>query len=587
MKLLKYIAIAGILSMTSCSKDFLGDDFLTKDPLDQLTDPAFWSSENNIRTYTFGFYNSYFKGYGSGFGRGTLYDGQFINDDFISISPNEIVVDEFIINVPTSGGGWSPVLPANQIPTGVSSYYSRIRKANHFINSVPIAELAEEVQNHWLGVGRFFRGLEYANFVNAFGDVPYIDRVLTEDDPDLYRPRDSRVYVMDKVLEDFRFAAEHVRASDGPAQQAVNKYVVLAFMSRVFLFEGTWLKYHAIDEAKATEYLEAAKWAAEQVITSGAFSVSNDYRGLFASESLKGNREVILFKEYAEGILSHSAMSYNNLEPQAGMSKNALDSYLLTDGLPIGLSPLYENDRTVANALRDRDGRLQQTIAPQLRMMNVVSNFALSGYAVQKFLNESLRNQTVGTGSLNITDAPIIRYGEVLMNYAEASAELGVLTQDDLDKTINVLRDRNGVGLPRLELSGGRPAVNGTPYDDPARDPSVSSLLWEIRRERRSELIFEGLRLNDLRRWKKLEYADTEKNPTNNRGAYIVKANYTSEQLNGITIDGANEGYIIPSASIKRTVEDKFYLDPIPLDQISLYESNGVELEQNFGWPRQ
>src|SRR5690606_183568 len=101
-----------------------------------------------------------------------------------------------------------------------------------------------------------------------------------------------------------------------------------------------------------------------------------------------------------------------------------------------------------------------QTIAPELRMMNVRSNFALSGYAVQKFLNESLRNQTVGTGSLNITDAPIIRYGEVLVNYAEAVAELGTLTQDDLDKTINVLRNRTGVGLPRLELSGGRPAVN-------------------------------------------------------------------------------------------------------------------------------
>src|SRR5690606_14954658 len=92
------------------------------------------------------------------------------------------------------------------------------------------------------------------------------------------------------------------------------------------------------------------------------------------------------------------------------------------------------------------------------------------------------------------------------------------------------------------------------------------------------------LRLNDLRRWKKLESADTDKNPTNNRGAYIVKAEYTSEQLNGITIDGEDEGYIIPSASIKRTVEDKLYLDPIPLDQISLYESNGATLRQNPGW---
>lgn len=584
MKLFKYIAIAGLLSFSSCSKDFLGDDFLKKDPLDQLTDPAFWSSENNIRTYTFGFYNSYFKGYGQGFAWGTYFSGQFINDDAAPLSPNENVITEFVQNIPTSGGGWSPALPTNQTPTGVSSYYSRIRKANHFIASVPKAQLAEEVQNHWLGIGRFFRGLEYANFVNAFGDIPYVDHVLTEDDPELYRPRDSRVFVMDKVLEDFKFAAQHVRKSDGPAQQSVNKYVVLAYMSRVFLFEGTWLKYHNKNEAKSKEYLEAAKWAAEEIINSGAYSISTNYRNLFSSETLKGNSEIILFKEYAEGVLQHSLMSYNNLEPQAGISKNAIDNYLLSDGLPIRLSPLYKGDKSVSEALANRDGRLAQTVVPQLRMLNTLSNYAFSGYSVQKFLNESLKNLPVGSGQLNITDAPIIRYGEVLMNYAEAAAELGVLDQVALDKSINVLRSRNGVGLPKLQVIGIQPAVNGVAYDDPARDATVSSLLWEVRRERRSELIFEGLRLNDLRRWKKLEYADTDKNPTINRGAYIVKANYSSEQLNGIAIDGNQEGYIIPSSVNKRQVVDKYYLDPIPIDQISLYKSKGVELAQNPGW---
>src|SRR5690606_6498061 len=136
MRLFKYIALASVLSLSSCSKDFLGDDFLTKDPLDQLTDPAFWSSENNIRTYTYGFYNSYFKGYGKGYGLGTLSVGQFINDDYTPQTPNEIIVTEFITNVPTSGAGWSPTLPASQTPTGTTSYYSRIRKANHFIASV-------------------------------------------------------------------------------------------------------------------------------------------------------------------------------------------------------------------------------------------------------------------------------------------------------------------------------------------------------------------------------------------------------------------------------------------------------------------
>lgn len=584
MKLFKYLAIAGVLSLSSCTKDFLGDGFLEKDPIDQLTDPAFWSSENNIRTYTYGFYNSYFKGYGKGFAWGVYFAGQFINDDHTPATPNENIVTEFIQNVPTSGGGWSPALPTSQIPTGVTSYYSRIRKANHFIESVPKAQLAEEVQNHWLGVGRFFRGLEYANFVNAFGDVPYIDKVLKENDPDLYRNRDSRIFVMDRVLEDFKFAAQYVRPNDGPNQQAVNKYVVLAYMSRVFLFEGTWLKYHKIDEAKAKEYLEAAKWAAEQVMGSGVFSLSNNYRALFTSESLKGNTEIILFKEYAEGVLEHSLMSFNNLEPQAGMSKNAIDSYLMADGLPIGLSTSYTGDKTVAEALANRDGRMAQTVVPQLRMLNTVSNYAFSGYSTHKFLNESLKNLPVGVGSKNITDAPIIRYGEVLLNYAEAAAELGLLDQAGLDKSINLLRSRNGVGVARLQLIGNQPAVNGIPYDDPARDATVPSLIWEVRRERRIELMFEGFRLNDLRRWMKLEYADTEKNPTINRGAYIVKADYTPEQLNGITVDGSTEGYIIPSSKNKRTVSNKYYLDPIPLDQIALYKNHGVELKQNTDW---
>src|SRR5690606_12284591 len=136
--------------------------------------------------------------------------------------------------------------------------------------------------------------------------------------------------------------------------------------------------------AKSKEYLEASKWAAEQLINSGDFSISNNYRDLFTSESLKGNSEIILFKEYAQGILQHSLMSYNNLEPQAGISKNAIDSYLMSDGLPIGLSSNYTRDKTVAEALAGRDGRMAQTVVPELRMMNTMSNYAMSGYSSHK-----------------------------------------------------------------------------------------------------------------------------------------------------------------------------------------------------------
>jgi hypothetical protein len=181
------------------------------------------------------------------------------------------------------------------------------------------------------------------------------------------------------------------------------------------------------------------------------------------------------------------------------------------------------------------------------------------------------------------------------MNYAEAVAELGTLTQADLDKSINVLRKRpNGIPgstdkLPDLQLVGGKPAANGVLINDPKRDPLVSEILWEIRRERRLELAEEGFRLDDLRRWKKLDYTDTDQNPDINRGAWIKRSEWVKtgggSWLKDVTLTGADEGYIIPSPTAKRVFsEEKVYLDPLPLDQIKLYKDNGRELAQNPGW---
>jgi hypothetical protein len=575
MKKITYLAFAALLSLSSCSKEFLKDGFLDKEPLDQLSDPEFWSSENNVRTYTYGFYASYFKGYGKNNTWGNYFSGQSLNDDFAPLKPSE-----FTLNVPTTGGGWSGT-PSNN-PTSASTPFGRIRKANHFIASVPVANMAEEAKNHWVGVGRFFRGLEYANFVNTFGDVPYIDKVLSETDPELYRARDSRTFVMDKVLEDFEFAAANVRANDGTAKLTVNRYVVLAYMSRVFLFEGTWQKYHNIDQDRAKKYLEASKWAAEEIIKSGLFNVSGDYRAVFSSLDLSTNPEIIMFKKYEAGLLTHALMSNNNREPQSGISKDAIENYLAADGLPIAISAVYQGDKGIANVVANRDGRMKGTVVPELRLQGIQSNYSSSGYATLKFLNEQYKDDQMGTSYVNTTDAPIVRYGEVLVNYAEASAELGQLTQEVLDKSINKLRARTGVNLPKLEVIGNQPAVAGKVYDDPKRDQSVSSLIWEIRRERRSELIFEGFRLDDLRRWKKLEYADTELNPAINMGAYVDKSKYTADQLKTITLNA--EGYIIPSPVAGRKVADKYYLEPLPMDQIALYKNYGVELKQNPGW---
>lgn len=570
MKISNKIALLFLLVFTfiGCEKDFL-----EVPPQDQLVDETFWSSEENVKTFAYGFYPAYFVGYGSGYSWGKYFSGQSLNDDFAPSNP-----PRFTQQVPTSGGGWN---------------FAWVRKANIFIDRVQTVPMEQEAIDHWTGIGRFFRGLEYHDLVKTFGDVPYYDQELSEDDnQQLYKKRDDRTFVMDKVLEDFYFAAENVKDNVDNESLEVDRSVVLAFMSRIFLFEGTWQKYHENNNTKAAEYLEAAKWAAQEVINSGNFSLGN-YREVFNSLSLSSNPEVILYREYEEGVLTHALNSYNNKEPQTGVSKDAIESYLANDGLPIALSPEYQGDKGIENVMANRDPRIYETfVSDELRINGVDSDYSTTGYATHKFLNEEIKDDPIGSSNLNPTDAPIIRYGEVLMNYAEAAAELATvggpaLTQADLDKSINVLRDRPGINLPHLEVIGSEPAVNGIVYDDPARDPDVPAIIWEIRRERRIELMMEGFRLDDLKRWKKLNYVDMVEYPDINRGAWVVKSDYPDANLDNLILTEGDEGYIIPASAEEalRTFDDpRVYLEPIPLDQITLYQDQGVELEQNPGW---
>ncbi|MFC5623439.1 RagB/SusD family nutrient uptake outer membrane protein [Algoriphagus winogradskyi] len=566
---LRIIALAlSFFALSSC------EDFLEKPPLDSLTDETYWTNESNVRSFSWGFYTAYFSGYGSGYTWGKFFSGQTLNDDFAPSSPSQ-----FRRTVPTAAtsGYWN---------------FSYVRKANIFLDRVQTVPMDEEAILHWSGVARFFRALEYFDLVKQFGDVPWFDEELSESDPEmLYRPRDSREFVMDRVLEDFEFAAENVRIDDGNDGQTVNRAVVLALMSRVFLFEGTWQKYHNNNNEKAKEYLEASKSAAAELISTGGFSLGN-YREVFNSLNLTGNPEVILFRHYEPGILTHALNSYNNMEPQTGVSKDAIEAYLADDGLPIGLSSVYQGDKGIENVMANRDPRMYETlVSDELRLNGIASNYSTTGYATHKFLNEVIKDEPEGSSNLNYTDSPVLRFGEVLINYAEAAAELAsvggaALTQADIDMSVNVLRDRPGIMLPHLEIMGTEVAVNGMVYDDPARDPEIPSIIWEIRRERRIELMMEGFRTDDLARWAKYEYTDTEGNSDINRGAWIRKADYPALQ-SSVTLTEGEEGYIIPATAAvsQRLFEDpKVYLDPIPLDQITLYQEKGVTLTQNPGW---
>jgi len=566
-----YIILALLIMIIGygCKKNFL-----ERDPLDSFSDDTYWKTEKEVSAFAWGFYTNYFTGYGSGFTFGKYFSGETLNDDFAPTTPTA-----FTKNVPAAASSVAPTI----------WNFAWIRKANIFIDRINLVPMSEEAKRHWTGVGRFFRALEYNENVKSYGDFPYYDKPLEETSTDLYKPRDPQILVLDNMLADFKYAAENVRAADvavGPNGQIVNKYVVLAFMSRVFLYHGTLLKYANINPGKATEYLEAAKWAANEVMTKGGYALAPKYRTLFSSLDLKGNPEVILYRQYATAQSTHSLVSYVNKEPQTGPSKNAIEAYLCNDGLPISVSPLYQGDKLITNVMANRDPRIKETFVPELRLPGVAANYSTSGYSVLKFLIEdsSLWNSAEALSSSNTTDAPVIRLGEVMMNYAEACAELGTITQTDLDNSINKLRKRAGIGMPSLQVIGGNPAVNGVVYNDPLRDPTVPSLIWEIRRERRIELMMEGFRNDDLKRWRKYAYVDTKVNTSINRGAWIKKADYPKAT---VTIDGATEGYIIPAPKpeTQRVFDnDKVYLNPVPLDQIKLYKDQGVDLKQNPGW---
>ena len=570
-------------TLTSC------DGFLNQPPYDDFTDEEYWQNEDQARTYMYGFYTSVFSGYGTGTSHGAFLMGQTLNDDFASDVEQQ---DLTPLVVPESDGSWS---------------FSSIRKANYVLESIDRIDATPAAKNHWRGVARFFRACYYSNLVFRYGDVPWYDRVpklsdIKEDMDYLYKDRDPRAYVDSCIMADFQYAMDSVRESDGPLQ--VNKYVVAAMASRFMLREGTYLKYHNIDLPLAEKCLTMAKTAAEMVMNSKKYAIAPSYKALFVSNDLGTNPEIIMHRHYVDGVLAHSTLTYSFTEAQAGLSKSLAEAFVGSDGLPVYSKDANWLAPTADEFFANRDARLAMCIRPKYYVKGTDTkpfNYALSGYSWNKFMDDSKAGTPDPTwsGSKNVTDAPCLRYAEVLLNYAEAAYELHLLkgtafTQADLDKSINLIRAREDVKLPALQIVGGQPAVNGVVFDDPKRlqieqnaDGGITdALLWEIRRERRVELCMEGFRLNDLKRWCKLDYLWNGCNPDIRYGSYIRLADYPNKAAEVVLEDAtATEGYILRNTLGQRNRPIKRnYINPIPSGQITLYKTKGYTLSQNPDW---
>ncbi|OQP39925.1 hypothetical protein A4H97_17045 [Niastella yeongjuensis] len=554
MKLNKAFLYLLLLAGTSCKK------YIDVSNPDSLSDPEFWKNENNVRTYSWEFYNM-FPGFGD---KGSL-NGDFyfttFNDDQCAGS-----LAQYAATAPPTNGDWS---------------FTWVRKANIMLERIDGVPMNDEAKNHWKGIARFFRALQYFRLVQNFGDVPwYGHTIAASDSAQLYKPRDPRKLVMDSVLEDLNFAVNNLRtpAAEKPTTNTVNKDVALALKARICLYEGTYRKYHpALGlTAEANKFLQEAKDAAGVLILNPDYALNPIYQTIYNADKLEGNKEVLLYKRYESTYLGHSTITYlYSSTIISGLNKNAVESYLCTDGKPISQSPLYQGDANSNNVFANRDKRLKLSIdTTYLYYKGHVKNSLSSttGYRVTKFLPDTnaIKTYPVGAGA-NLTDAPLFYLSEVYLNYAEAAAELGSITQPEIDITINKLRTRAGVDSLKLTL------VNTPAFTDANKDPDVSSLIWEIRRERRVELMMDGFRYQDLMRWKKGVKMDTNENPDILLGAKVP--------VNpSVKLNPAGYLMVYDAGTTRKFNEDKYYLSPIPTKEILLYPSDMQKAMQNPFW---
>ena len=466
-----YSFIALLSGTAGCS------DMLDQYPLDAISPETYYNNADELRSATNQFYGM-FPGAASGYTESA--------DVVCTFNlPAEV---QGIRTVPTSGGGWN---------------WEYLRAVNFYLShSVRCDDV--DAREHFDGIARFFRAYFYFEKVKRFGEVPWFDRELSSTDPELFRPRDSRDFIMDKILDDLTYAINNI--SDKKDLYNVTHWTALALKSRICLFEGTYRKYHGIPGYE--KFLDECATASKLFIDNAPYAIyktgAQPYRDLFSS--MNAIEEEVNY-DRAQNVM-HEANA-NTLSPtygRPGMNKKIVNSYLMTNGDRFTDQPGYETMQYY-DEMQNRDPRLTQTVVgPGYMRINSTTvsspNFGASttGYQITKWVTDASGDGYLGSSN----DYILFRAAEVYLNYAEAKAELGTLTQDDLKISIKKIRDR--VGMPNIDMD----AANANP------DPYLCALesgyqnvtgpnkgvILEIRRERTIELLLEGFRYYDIIRWK-------------------------------------------------------------------------------------
>ena len=588
-----YILLAAFL-ISACSKQ------LDQVPKSTASKDVIFGSEQGLALYSNSFYEGIFAGT-------DIYEG----DNMVDYGARTQVPDFLRDGAygPKQSTGWD---------------WTQLRNINYFIANCNNPKVAAAVNTNYVAMARFFRAWFYYEKVKRFGDVPWIGRAMDVKDTALFSGRDSRVLVMDSVLADLDFATQNIALTDDKTRSLITKNIAYAFKSRVCLFEGTFRKYHTELNLQTT----ASKWltesanAAQSVMGSAAFSLNtaggtaNSYRQLFITQGSPVANEVMLAYVYNKDLAVFNDATWwwtsATYGSRLSFTRTFINTFLKTDGTPFTDVPGHET-MIFPDEVKGRDMRLQQLIRTgDYKRLNggvaqaapPVFSYTYTGYQPIKWtLDDAYYEQGV-TGDNPI---PMIRYAEVLLNYAEAKAELGTLLDADWAKTIGALRQRAGI-------TGGlsaKPTV-ADPYLVANYFSEISDpVILEIRRERGIELAFENLRFPDLLRWKKGKLLEQVWN-----GFYVPALNVSmdlngdgkldvcfykvmpSPVITGVTyinvnatinnppianpqrLSNDNFGELTWLTNVPRKWDDKMYYYPIPENDRLL----NPKLGQNPGW---
>lgn len=611
-----YIYLICTILLSSC----LNNDFLERYPLGDPTAETAFETYDNFKAYSWGLYETFPT---LGYGKDNATDDISFNQGKGNSEANWIKGN---VTIPDGQNGttWS--------------YYSYIRRVNLMLDHINNSQMSDVDKEHWRSVGYFFRSYRYFSLLSDYGGVPWIDHVLSDNEAELIQgPRDSRDAIAQHLLEDLQYAEKNIKES-GDGNNSINKACVQALLSRFCLFEGTWRKYHGLQDAET--YLKECKRASKELIDLKP-DVEECYDDVFNSLDLSGTKGIILYKEFsnAAGVIHATSRTGITALAHWNPTRDLVDTYLCSDGKTRWESPLFKGDNDIYDEFACRDHRLWLHITPPYRVKRTDTSTAFTSgweftsdpkdrsfidslsirvgisYGSSKERQKTLpfrqgysgailgavphysfytENQPwyvstfgyntwkffncyleMGSQTIEETDMPIFRIEEVMLNYAEAMCELGEFDQSIADVTINKLRPRANVGLMKVsEINAAFDPKRDMGNPDYPNDYEVNPLLWEIRRERRIELFSEGFRFDDLRRWKKCHYALKKK-----LGQYVRLSDFPAGT--NVTIDGgATEGYLEFHPKQNHLWPDYYYLNPIPRNERVL----NPQLEQNPGW---